>query len=560
MISFHYEIILIHYERFTMKAQELKLEEVIDFSEGRLHLHERRLVMHSIHAFAQLRKDLMEKIGPERTQRTFTRFGYYWGQADAAAMKRIFQWDNLEEWIKAGPRMHTLQGVTKSIVKSLKVDRQTGRFRMDVVWRDSGEVDEHLLAFGKSEYPICWMLVGYASGYATFCFGKNVYFIEQKCRAKGNRVCTATGKDEESWGKEIKPYLKYYHEAESIQREILDLSKELKSRTRELARQRKRIEQLENISDDSFAEVHSKCFQDVLELAGRVAPFDTSILIVGESGSGKEVLARYIHKLSSRADKSFLGINCGALPETLLESELFGHKAGSFTGAISNRVGIFEQAHGGTIFLDEIGDISSAMQTKLLRVLQEREIMRVGENKPRKINIRIMAATNRDLPKDIRDGKFREDLYYRLAVIEIEVPPLRKRREDILSLARYFIKKLSKKLKLPDLRIEATCLDYLLGYSWPGNVRELENALERAAVLSQKGVILPESLPPTIIHSDSIKSQSSKSIKRTLARVEQDHIQAVLELTGNNRTHTAKILGISTTTLWRKTCRQNTQS
>ncbi|MCK5850739.1 MAG: XylR N-terminal domain-containing protein, partial [Kiritimatiellae bacterium] len=300
-----------------MKAQDLKLEEIIDFSEGCLHLHERRLVVHSVHAFAQLRKDLMGKIGLERTRRIFTRFGYYWGQADAAAMKRIFEWDNFEEWIKAGPRMHTLQGVTKSTIKSLKVDKQMGHFRMDVVWRNSGEVDEHLLAFGKSQEPICWMLVGYASGYATFCLEKNIYFIEQKCRAKGDRICTATGKDEESWGKEIKPHLKYFYEAESIQHEILDLTKALKAKTRELVRQRKRLKQLENIPHGSFAEVHSKCFQDILGLASRVAPFDTSILITGESGSGKEIMARYIHKLSLRADKSFLGINCGALPETL---------------------------------------------------------------------------------------------------------------------------------------------------------------------------------------------------------------------------------------------------
>ena len=560
MVSFHYEMILIQYERFVMKAQDLKLKEVIDFSQGKIHLHERRLVVHSIHAFAQLRKDLMEKIGQERTRRTFTRFGYYWGQADAAAMKRIFQWDNLEECIKAGPRMHTLQGVTKSNVKSLKIDKQAGHFRMDVVWRNSGEVDEHLLAFGKSQEPICWMLVGYASGYATFCLGKNIYFIEQKCRAKGDRVCTATGKDEQSWGKEIKPYLKYFQEVGSIQSEILNLSKELKSKTRELARQRKRLEQLENIPQDSFAEVHSKCFQDVLGLANRVAPFDTSVLITGESGSGKEIMARYIHKLSLRADKSFLGINCGALPETLLESELFGHKAGSFTGAISDRVGIFEQAQGGTIFLDEIGDISSAMQVKLLRVLQEKEFIRVGESKPRKIDVRIMAATNQDLSQAIRNGKFREDLYYRLGVFEIEVPPLRDRTDDILPLARYFIKQLSKKLKMPNLRLEATCLDYLISYSWPGNVREMENALERAAVLSQKGVILPESLPPTIIHSESVRGQSTKLIKRTLAEVEKDHIQVVLKLTNNSRTRAAEILGISPTTLWRKTGGRNSRS
>lgn len=553
MVLFHYETMAVQFERFAMKAQDLKLEEIIDFSQGKIHLHERRLVLHSIHAFAQLRKDLMGKIGLERTRRTFTRFGYYWGQADAAAMKRIFKWDNLKEWVKAGPKMHTLQGVTKSVIKSLKIDKQAGSFQMDVVWRDSGEVDEHLLAFGKSHDPVCWMLVGYASGYATFCLEKNIYFIEQKCRAKGDRLCTATGKDEDSWGKEIKPYLKYFHEAESIQLEILGLTKELKSKTRELSRQRKRLEQLENVPQGSFTEVHSKCFQDVLGLANRVAPFDTSVLITGESGCGKEVMARYIHKLSLRADKSFLGINCGALPETLLESELFGHKAGSFTGAISDRIGIFEQAQGGTIFLDEIGDISLAMQVKLLRVLQEKEIIRVGESKPRKIDIRIIAATNRDLPQAIRDGKFREDLYYRLGVFEIEVPPLRNRTEDILPLARYFIKQLSQKLKMPNLRLEATCLDYLISYSWPGNVREMENALERAAVLSQKELILPESLPPSIIHSDSVQGQNTNIIKRTLAKVEQDHIQAVLKFTGNNRSRAAKILGISPTTLWRKT-------
>ena len=541
-----------------MKAQDLKLEEIIDFSQGGIHLHGRRLVMHSIHAFAQLRKDLMETIGPEQTQHTFTRFGYYWGQADAAAMKRIFKWDNLEEWLKAGPQMHSLQGVTKSVIKSLEIDQQTGRFRMDVVWRDSGEVDEHLLAFGKSENPICWMLVGYASGYATFCLGKNIYFIEQKCRAKGDHICTAIGKDEESWGKEIHPYLKYFQKTESIQQEILSLSKELKSKTRELAKQRKRLEEFENTSQQSFAEVHSKSFQRVLELASRAAPFDTSILITGESGSGKEVLARYIHKLSARADKLFLGINCGALPVTLLESELFGHKAGSFTGATSDRIGIFEQAQGGTIFLDEIGDISLSMQVKLLRVLQEREIVRVGESKPRKINVRIITATNRNLPQAIRDGKFREDLYYRLGVIEVHVPPLRERTEDILPLARYFIKQLSQKLKMPDLRLEATCVDYLTGYSWPGNVRELENAIERAAVLSQKGVILPELLPSAIIHSDSARSQKTTAV-RSLADVEKDHIQAVLKMTNNNRARAAEILGISTTTLWRKTGEQSAE-
>jgi len=245
-------------------------------------------------------------------------------------------------------------------------------------------------------------------------------------------------------------------------------------------------------------------------------------------------------------------VNCGALPETLLESELFGHKAGSFTGAISDRIGVFEEAHKGTIFLDEIGDVSSSVQVKLLRVLQEREIMRVGESKPRKIDVRVMAATNQDLSKAMREGRFRDDLYYRLSVIEVLVPPLRERKEDILPLARYFVERLSKRLKIRNLRMDATCIDYLLAYSWPGNVRELDNVLERAAVLSKDGVILPEFLPPTVVHLKSGVSSNSEVVRRSLSEVEQDHIQAVLELTNDNRSRAAKILGISSTTLWRK--------
>ena len=210
-----------------------------------------------------------------------------------------------------------------------------------------------------------------------------------------------------------------------------------------------------------MVEVHSESFRRVLDLAGRAAPFDSSILITGETGVGKEVLARHIHKASARAAHQMLSVNCAALPESLLESELFGHKAGAFTGAIEDRAGLFEQARNGTLFLDEIGDISAAMQTKLLRVLQEHEIMRVGESRPRKIDVRVIAATNRDLDEAVRSGRFREDLLYRLRVIEIHVPPLRDRREDILPLARHFVEKFSRDLKLPGLRLDATCVDTL---------------------------------------------------------------------------------------------------
>ena len=535
-----------------MKANDLKLNELVDFSEGWLGLHGRRLVLHDIHAFAQFRKDLVEMVGLEPARRMFTRFGYFWGQADAAAMKRIFEWDNLEEWIKAGPRLHTLQGVARTVVKSLKADAAAKRFHMEVVWHDSGEAEEHIIELGKSATPVCWMLTGYASGYASFCLDTEVFFVEQQCLANGHRSCIAIGKDRTSWGPDIKPYLDFF-QAENIHGKVIFLTRELKKKTAELARQNRKIEELaRDAAPPLFVEAHSEAFRKVLTVAHQIATFDTAILITGETGTGKEVLARYIHNQSPRSKHPFVGVNCGALPETLLESELFGHKAGSFTGAIDNRTGLFEEAGDGTIFLDEIGDISPAMQLKILRVLQEREIRRVGESKPRSIAARVIAATNRNLVKAITEGRFREDLFYRLRVVEIEIPPLRARREDIVPLARYFVGKITRKLKLPRLRLDARCLDILLDYAWPGNVRELENAIEHAAVFSKEGLIVPEYLPAHIIHARPPALSTAQAMEYSLEQVEQNHIRQVLEATGNNRAQAARALGISPVTLWRK--------
>ncbi|MBN2377802.1 MAG: sigma-54-dependent Fis family transcriptional regulator [Sedimentisphaerales bacterium] len=535
-----------------MKPEDIHLEEILDFSPGRIDLKGRRLVLHDIHAFAQMRKDLVEMVGIEQTRRLLTRFGFSWGYADAAAMTRIFKWDSLADWLKAGPRMHTLQGVTRSVVKSLDFDEDGENFNMHLDWHHSGEAEEHLIAFGKSDHCVCRMLVGYASGYATFCLGKNIYFIENKCRAKGDRICSATGKNENAWPDEFKDQLANFKEVDHIQKKIKDLTILLKRKDRQLANQNKRLGLLDHAKKHGFVEVHSRSFQRVLDLANRTARYDSSVLITGESGAGKEVLARYIHKLSARADNVFTAVNCGALPETLLESELFGHQAGSFTGAIKNRAGLFEQSQKGTIFLDEIGDITPALQLKLLRVLQEKEIMRVGESKTRKVDVRIIAATNKILSEEITKGSFREDLFYRLAVLEIEVPPLRDRKDDILPLARHFIQRLAKKLNLPDLHLDPSCLDYLLAHNWPGNVRELENALERAAVLSRNNLILPEFLPPAITRTQSLSSPADLSPNRTLAEVEKQYIGTVLKITGQNKSKAAKILDISPATLWRK--------
>ena len=276
------------------------------------------------------------------------------------------------------------------------------------------------------------------------------------------------------------------------------------------------------------------------------------MLITGESGVGKEVVARFIHEHSPRSRKPFVAINCGALPETLLESELFGHKAGSFTGAIRDRAGLFEQAVGGTLLLDEIGDVTPALQITLLRVLQDKTIRRVGDDQFRNVDVRIIAATNRKLDQEVRDERFRDDLFYRLRVVEIHLPPLRERVVDILPLARFFIERLRKRFSLRRLAIEPACLRFLETYPWPGNVRELENALERAAVMTDDGWIRVEHLPPNMVEDDVFAGGSATSLTRTLAETERDYVLAVLKTADGNKTRAAKILGIGNTTLWRK--------
>jgi two-component system, NtrC family, response regulator HydG len=278
-----------------------------------------------------------------------------------------------------------------------------------------------------------------------------------------------------------------------------------------------------------------------------------AILITGESGAGKERVARLIHDESARTAGPFLAINCAAVPETLLESELFGHARGSFTGASQDRTGLFEAANGGTLLLDEIGDVPPAMQVKLLRVLQEREVRRVGENRTRTVNGRVLAATNRDLLADVHAARFRQDLYYRLRVVEIVVPPLRD-REDILPLARQFLAGAAKRFgkKAPALAPKAANL--LLRYTWPGNVRELENALERAVVLARADRIGADDLPPEVGAAPPAIQNAGEI--RTLAEVERDYIAAALRASEGNRATAAQRLGIGAATLYRKLKRE----
>jgi DNA-binding NtrC family response regulator len=289
---------------------------------------------------------------------------------------------------------------------------------------------------------------------------------------------------------------------------------------------------------------HSTAIQNVIALAKKIAPADTNVLLLGETGTGKEIFANAIHSSSKRSSKSFIAINCSAFTKDLLEGELFGHKAGAYTGASKDKQGLIELANGGSLFLDEIGEMNIELQSKLLRVIENKEFIKLGDTKTTKVDVRIIAATNRDLKKSIEAGEFREDLYYRLNVFTIELPSLRERVEDIPELATHFATYYANRQN-KSLRIGKEALRLLMKHSWKGNTRELRNVLERASILADNE-ILPEHLP------FDIQKQNESSEGLTLVSVEKHHIQKVLEFTKGNKTKAAEALGIGLTTLYRK--------
>jgi len=304
----------------------------------------------------------------------------------------------------------------------------------------------------------------------------------------------------------------------------------------------------------------SRRFTDVLRLAEQVAPNESTVLIQGESGTGKEVLARYIHNLSNRADGPFLSINCGALPENLLESELFGHVKGSFTGAVRDKQGLFAAARGGTFFLDEVGEMPPSLQIKLLRVLQEREVIPVGATETIPVDVRIIAATNRDLEEEVRRGHFRSDLFYRLNVIALELPSLRDRRDDLILLIEHCLQELATERDTTPKALSADALDAVMVYDWPGNVRELQNALEHAVVLSKGPLIEPASLPERITRRRREPLVAERSSPNpSLEVIERAYIMWVLQAEGGNKTRAAEVLGIDPSTLYRKLSRYEEQ-
>ena len=539
----------------------MHLAELLDFrpDQGIIRLHEQRVVILSAAAMGLLRKELVDTLGIETARRVLIRFGFADGYHDAVNLRERSQWSTPLEGLRSGAMLHTLEGIVRADVRRVDFDPDTGRFEEEVAWHDSYEAEQHLHHYGKGPAPVCWSLVGYSSGFVSACLGREIYFREQACAGQGQKHCTAIGRDAKSWGADIEQIRADFHaadvgdEVERLRQAVSARLKELNRRERLLERRERELnllrDQINRHASSRQFVAGSQAMQDVLELAARVAPLDTTVLVYGESGTGMEFVVRLIHDQSPRAAAPFVSINCAALTETLLESELFGHVRGAFTGAVRDKAGLFEVAGHGTIFLDEIGEVAATVQAKLLRALQEREIRRVGGERNIKVNARVVAATNRDLRAAVAEGRFREDLYFRLAAFVITVPPLRERREDIPPLVHGFMVRAAGRMKKDVRSVSADAMTALMNYRWPGNVRELEHAVERAVILANNPSIRVRDLPPEVTQKGRARAGDD-----TLDLHEQERlaIERALERFGGNRRRAAEALNISTVTLWRR--------
>ena len=542
------------------ELERLQLSELLDFRPdlGVIRLHEQRVVILSAAAMGLLRKELIGTFGGDIARRLLMRFGYADGYHDAVNLRKRFDWSNPLDGLGAGAILHTLEGIVRSEVVSL-THGEDGSFEATFAWHDSYEAEQHVHHYGQSPDPVCWSLAGYASGYTSACLGQEVYFREASCAGQGAKACTIIGRDAAAWGDDLQE-LRADCQGATLREEIDRLQVAVHRRAQQLAKRERKLEEREREFDllrDRIQRhtearkfvVRSPAMQEVLELAAQVAPLDTTVLVYGESGTGKEFVVRMIHEQSLRASGSFVSVNCAALTETLLESELFGHVRGAFTGAVRDKPGLFEIASNGTLFLDEIGEVAPTIQAKLLRALQEREIRRVGGERTIKVNTRVVAATNRDLRAAVEAGSFREDLYFRLGAFVISIPPLRDRRDDIPPMVHEFVRRAATRMSKDVRTVSAEAMTLLIRYSWPGNVRELEHAIERAVILARGATITVRELPPELSES---RARLQLGDTLDLKEHEQRLIRKALDRFKGNRRKAAEALNISPVTLWRK--------
>lgn len=479
-------------------------------SDGRIWLDDQRMLLVHARALGSLRREMIELLGMDVTRGLMTRMGYESGVFDAQMARRVRAKNSLREMFVTGPQMHCLEGIGLSELVRLDFDIDKGEHYGEFIWSHQVEDEEHVRHFPVGTEPSCWMQVGYASGFSTEFMGRQILYREVECQSMGQPVCRIVGMPADLWGEEGAHDLQYLLPA---------ALRSLPLSSPEPSSQGVNLPLADAGTDPSQPVGISPGFNSVAHMVQRVAPTNATVLFLGESGVGKEVFARMLHRQSARSQKPFIAVNCAAIPEHLIESELFGAERGAYTGATHSRAGRFERADGGTLFLDEIGTLSLNAQGNLLRVLQEGEIERLGDSQTRRVDVRVIAATNVDLREEAAAGRFREDLFFRLNVFPIRIVPLRERREDIPLLLMHFLTKYNRLHGRRITGFSQRAVDAVMSYAWPGNIRELENVVERGVILADGNSVIDA---PQLFTSGEQFSDQQYSIGREGALIKAD--------------------------------------
>ncbi|NMT63027.1 sigma-54-dependent Fis family transcriptional regulator [Marinobacter orientalis] len=501
------------------------LTEQIRFqsTEGKIWFGEQRMLLMQVSAMAAFRREMVNTIGIERAKGFFLRLGYQSGLKDAELARKLRPHCSELDIFLAGPQLHSLKGMVKVVPIEIDIDQDTGGFYGELEWIDSFEVDICQTELGQMDEPACWSLLGYACAYTSSFMGREIIFREVSCRGCGDDTCMIVGKPAEEW--EDAAEFTQYFKADTIIEELYDLQSEVSSLRSSLEKQQGQY----------YGIGQSASYNKVCKMIDKAAMGKVSVLLLGETGVGKEVIARSVHLRSDRAEQPFVAVNCAAIPPDLIEAELFGVEKGAYTGANQSRPGRFERANTGTIFLDEVVELTPRAQATLLRVLQEGELERVGDNRTRSVDVRVIAATNESLEKAVEEGRFRSDLFYRLNVFPVKIPPLRERLEDLPLLAEHFLKKFQSEYNKRTLGLSDKALELCLHYHWPGNIRELENVIERGVILTDNNEsISRESLfagipEPELSHPQGVVDSHGQLVTESLESLASDWASQILE-------------------------------
>jgi DNA-binding NtrC family response regulator len=530
------------------------LRRLVHFSagDGRIWLADQRMVLVHMAALGSLRRELMQSFGREQTRRVLMRAGYAAGERDAVLARQVRGDASIADMFAVGPQLHMLEGAVQVTPERFELDIAKGEFDGVFRWDHSWEVETHVRDFGPQDEPVCWMLLGYASGYTSAFMGRPVLFKEVDCCACGAAHCRIEGRPLAAWPDG--EALARDYDADSMLLRLEDLKSQVDTL-------RSTLEPADELGPLIG---RSRAYLAATALLRKAAGTQVSVLLTGETGVGKERFARALHAMSARADKPFVAVNCAALPGELIESELFGAEKGAFTGAGAARPGRFERADGGTLLLDELGELPLAAQAKLLRVLQHGEVERLGGTLPRKVDVRLIAATNVDLEAAVAAGRFRRDLMYRLNVYPIRIPSLRERVDDIEPLATHLLQRFAALHGKRVAGFTDRAIDAMRHHPWPGNVRELENLIERGVILCSAGepvdvgelfASAPKSTP-VVVNADGQLERGvppdsaalyDEILRRglTLEALEDALLQEAVQRAGGNLAGAARALGVS---------------